>query len=46
MPFKMDERIRDQVLAEMRGNPLALLEMPRGLTAAQLAGGFGLLSAG
>ena len=45
VPFKMDERVRDQIVAETRGNPLALLELPRGLTAAQLAGGFGLLSA-
>ncbi|MDX6219048.1 MAG: hypothetical protein QOJ48_729 [Frankiales bacterium] len=40
---KLDERVRDQIIAEVRGNPLALLELPRGLTAAQLAGGFGLL---
>ena len=45
VPFKMDERVRDQIIAETRGNPLALLELPRGLTAAQLAGGFGLLNA-
>ena len=32
-------------MAETGGNPLALLELPRGLTAAQLAGGFGLLGA-
>ena len=38
----MDERVRDQIVAETRGNPLALLELPRGLTAAKLAGGFGL----
>ena len=41
--FKMDERVRDRIIAETRGNPLALLELPRGLTAMQLAGGFGLL---
>ena len=41
----MDERVRDQIVAETRGNPLALLELPRGLTATQLAGGFGLLNA-
>ena len=40
--FKLDERVLDRVVAEMRGNPLALLELPRGLTATQLAGGFGL----
>jgi len=43
--FKMDERVRDRIIAETRGNPLALLELPRGLTATQLAGGFGLLGA-
>jgi ATP/maltotriose-dependent transcriptional regulator MalT len=37
----LDERVRDRIVAEARGNPLALLELPRGLTAAQLAGGFG-----
>ena len=40
--FKLDERIVERIIAEMRGNPLALLELPRGLTATQLAGGFGL----
>ena len=39
----VDDRVRDRLLAEARGNPLALLELPRGLTAMQLAGGFGLL---
>ena len=38
----LDARVRDQIVAETRGNPLALLELPRGLTPAQLAGGFGL----
>ena len=38
----LDERVRDRIVAETRGNPLALLELPRGLTAAELAGGFGL----
>ena len=42
---KLDERVRDRIIAEMRGNPLALLELPRGLSATQLAGGFGLLGA-
>ena len=40
--FKLDERVRDRMIAETRGNPLALLELPQGLTATQLAGGFGL----
>ena len=38
----LDARIRDQIIAEAHGNPLALLELPRGWTAAKLAGGFGL----
>ncbi|MDT4928061.1 MAG: hypothetical protein QOF92_928 [Pseudonocardiales bacterium] len=37
----LDARVRDQILAETQGNPLALLELPRGLTTQQLAGGFG-----
>jgi DNA-binding CsgD family transcriptional regulator len=40
--FMLDQRVRDRIIAETRGNPLALLELPRGLTAAELAGGFGL----
>ncbi|HMG65811.1 MAG TPA: AAA family ATPase, partial [Streptosporangiaceae bacterium] len=38
----IDERVRDQIVVETRGNPLALLELPRGWTVAELAGGFGL----
>ena len=38
----VDERVRDRIVAETRGNPLALLELPRGLTYQELAGGFGL----
>src|SRR5207245_3653031 len=38
----LDEQVRDRIVAETRGNPLALLELPRGLTPAELAGGFGL----
>jgi hypothetical protein len=38
----IDERVRDRIVAEARGNPLALLELPRGLTPAELAGGFRL----
>jgi DNA-binding CsgD family transcriptional regulator len=38
----LDERVRDRFVAETRGNPLALVELPRGLTPAQLAGGFAL----
>jgi hypothetical protein len=42
---KLDEHVRDRIIAETRGNPLALLELPRELTAIQLAGGIGLLGA-
>ena len=40
--WPLDERVRDQIVAETRGNPLALLELPRSMSQAQLAGGFGL----
>jgi hypothetical protein len=45
VPFALDERVRDQIVAESRGNPLALLELPRGMSAAELAVGFGFLGA-
>jgi DNA-binding CsgD family transcriptional regulator len=38
----LDDGVRDRLVAETRGNPLALLELPRGLTPAEMAGGFGL----
>lgn len=40
--WPLDERVRDRIVAETRGNPLALLDLPRGLTPADLAGGFGI----
>jgi DNA-binding CsgD family transcriptional regulator len=43
--YTLDERIRDRIIAETRGNPLALLELPRGLTPTQLAGGLGMVEA-
>jgi DNA-binding CsgD family transcriptional regulator len=43
--FMLDERVRDRVIAETRGNPLALLELPRALTATELAAGFRMLGA-
>ncbi len=46
IPGRLDERVRDRIVAETRGNPLALLELPRGLTVAELAGGFALPDAG
>lgn len=42
LPGPMDERVRSRILAESRGNPLALLELIRGSSALELAGGFGL----
>src|SRR5919201_506724 len=41
IPGRLDARVRDRIVAETRGNPLALLELPRGLTPAELAFGFG-----
>jgi DNA-binding CsgD family transcriptional regulator len=39
--FTLDDQVRDQIIAETRGNPLGLIELPRGLTSLQLADGFG-----
>jgi DNA-binding CsgD family transcriptional regulator/tetratricopeptide (TPR) repeat protein len=44
-PARLDRRIRDRLVAETQGNPLALLELPHGLTMTQMAGGLGLLRA-
>ena len=41
----LDEQVWDRIVAETNGNPLALLELPRGLSPTQLAGGFGLVGA-
>jgi DNA-binding CsgD family transcriptional regulator len=38
----LDAQVRDRMMAEAGGNPLALLELPRGLPPAELAGGFAL----
>ena len=40
VPGRLDDRVRDRVIAETRGNPLALIDLPGGLSAAELAGGF------
>jgi DNA-binding CsgD family transcriptional regulator len=45
LPARLDERVLERIVVETHGNPLALLELPRGLTPAQLAGGFGLPAA-
>jgi len=44
IPGRLDERVRDRITTESGGNPLALLELPRAMTAAELAGGFGVLA--
>jgi DNA-binding CsgD family transcriptional regulator len=45
LPARLDEHVLERIVVETRGNPLALLELPRGLTPTQLAGGFGLPAA-
>jgi DNA-binding CsgD family transcriptional regulator len=45
LQLKLDERVRDRIIAETHGNPLALLELPRRLTPTELAGGFGFMDA-
>jgi DNA-binding CsgD family transcriptional regulator len=42
LPHRLDERVLGRIVAETHGNPLALLELPRGVSPARLAGGFGL----
>jgi DNA-binding CsgD family transcriptional regulator len=44
VPGRLDDRVRDRIVAETRGNPLALLDLPRSMSAAELAGGFELLA--
>ena len=46
VPGLLDVRVRDRIIAETRGNPLALLELPRSVSAAELASGFQLVAAG
>jgi DNA-binding CsgD family transcriptional regulator len=45
LPARLDEGVLERIVAETHGNPLALLELPRGLSPTQLAGGFGLPAA-
>jgi hypothetical protein len=40
VPGQLDDQVRDRIVAETRGNPLQLLELPRGMSAAELSGGF------
>ena len=46
LPGRLDERVRDRIIAESGGNPLVLIELPREVPAPGLAGGFGLPGAG
>jgi DNA-binding CsgD family transcriptional regulator len=41
-PGRFDERVRQRILDEARGNPLALLELSHGVSSASLAGGFAI----
>ena len=45
VPGRFDDRVRDRIVAETRGNPLALLDLPRSMSTAELAGGFELFAA-
>jgi DNA-binding CsgD family transcriptional regulator len=42
IPGPLDKRVKNRILGEAAGNPLALLELPRGDTGIAAAGGFGL----
>ena len=42
VPGGLDGHVRDRIVAETRGNPLALLDLPGSMSAAELAGGFDL----
>jgi DNA-binding CsgD family transcriptional regulator len=45
VPGRLHDRVRDRIIAETRANPLALLELPGRMSAAELAGGFELPAA-
>src|SRR5918999_2074509 len=45
VPGRIDDRVRDRIVAETRGNPLALVDLPRSMSAAELTAGFELLPA-
>ena len=46
VPGRLDELVRDRIIAETHGNPLALLELPRGMSVVELTGGFALPDTG
>ena len=39
VPAPLEPRVRDRIVAETRGNPLAILELPREMTYAEIASG-------
>jgi hypothetical protein len=43
LPGRIDSEVVERIIVETGGNPLALVELPRGLSPGELAGGFGLL---
>src|SRR5207302_6372882 len=45
LPSPVDDQVLERLIVETRGNPLALVELPRDLTPSQLAGGFGVAAA-
>ena len=45
LPGQLDDTVRENILAEADGNPLALLELRRAMAPAELAGGYGLTAA-
>src|SRR6516164_8978828 len=45
LPGRLDDRVRDRIVSETRGNPLALIDLPRSMSEAELAGGFALPAA-
>jgi DNA-binding CsgD family transcriptional regulator len=42
LPGRLDERVRDRIVCESQGNPLALLDLAHGVGPAEFAGGFAL----
>jgi DNA-binding CsgD family transcriptional regulator len=45
VPGRLDDRVRDRIVAETRGNPLALLDLPRSMSPTDVAGGFEVVAA-
>jgi DNA-binding CsgD family transcriptional regulator len=46
VPGRLDDRVRDRIIAETRGNPLALVELSQSMSPAERAGGFAPPTAG